>query len=625
MISSCSNCLFSTGLTFILSRHHDSLKPFVMDNNSSQNLIIDKASVSIANDSMANNSLDLSWITPTSNISWNFCSKFSTIVSIFSDPLVSKLLQISVKLTYLIMLWILVACSLRISSRMVAKSGFAIDSFVLKNLKYTKHPVEIIYFDMANIQSESHTDIQEIKNELVHETTVEKSASGVNLAGFTTKSVESSLNMAPNWIYGTTSPKRNISSNGSGLLLATKGHIAIASPEVIQNYLYPISESLEMKILKYRDRISGILNSDLSTPNPLLVITGPSYIKHANQIKGCAQWIGGMLGKSFPINTNNQLFPRDIKDIFRKPFRCENLMLSIRANLTNYNFDYNSSSSDTSIMTYEISRGMPYCRALLDEISEICPIVGETSDTITPQYLGDLFCLGLVSSSLVESQLHRELASGASYPIGFQTLDSHLSFNKPMYSNRIQNALDAMFASKQQHQFLSVTKVGTVAVVGTTGNDETFIVLEVNLQLSYEELVELIENKVYKDKKLVLRSPRIILDLGKISSEEYHQKLSIIQRFLTESLKNKILGVLIDSGDDYVPKTCRMDLESHTEATSFDYNESFEELHRYFQRNRISSNEKLNQLSSETSSYEYFVNANKMIQELDKLSGSRLT
>ncbi|CAH6723245.1 hypothetical protein CLIB1444_13S03576 [[Candida] jaroonii] len=480
---------------------------------------------------------------------------------------------------------------------------------------------------------ESHnSDIERIKDEIVHETTLEKTNSEINLTGFRTKSVDSTSNMAPTWFYGTTTPKRNISSVGSGLLLANKGHVAIASPEVIQNYLYPISEVLESKILKYRNDLSRIMSSNPSSQfaNPLLVITGPTYIRHANQIRGCAQWIGGMLGKSFP-NSTTQLFPKEIKQIFEKPFESQNLMLSIRANLTNYNLNYNSSlaTDDNSIMTYEVARGMPYCRALLDEISEICPIVGETSDTITPQYLSDLFCLGLVSSTLVESQLHRELASGASYPIGFQTSDSQLRFDKSMYSHRIQNALDAMFATKQQHQFLSVTKVGTVAVVGTTGNEETFIILEINLQLSFDELVEFIENKVYKDKRLNIDTPRVILDLGKISNTEYDQKLSVISKFLSEEryhLNRKILGVLIDSGDDYVPKNFQSTLETHNNESlgSFDCNESFEELNRYFQRNRINSNERIEPSLPEHSSYEYFVNANKMIHQLDKLSGLRI-
>lgn len=461
--------------------------------------------------------------------------------------------------------------------------------------------------------------LQPDKNNATLETTIEKINSEVDLTSMTARSLES-LTVAPNWNYGTTTP-RQVSGSGSGLLLANTGHIAIALPEVIQNYLYPIGQGLQQKILTYRDRLCSVLNHSLALnycENDLLVITGPTFIKNSTQIKGCAKWIGGMLGKQFK-QCPNPLTPSSVKEIYTNPLRPKHLMLSVRANLTGY-----GSETTDSVMTYEISKGMPYCRALLDEISEICPIVGETSDTITPQYLGDLFCLGLVSSTLVESQLHRELSSGTSYPIGFQTLDSCLPFNKSLYKHKIQSALDAMFASNQPHQFLSVNKLGTVAVAGTAGNNDTFIILEVNLQLSYEELIDLIEYKIYRDNKLQLTTPRIMLDVGKISDNTYYGKLAMVKRFMTEKVRFKIMGVLIDSGEQYVPGGDRIDLSHEFQfPPRINLTDDIEEMKKYFERNSFVQPDKVVRVSETGSYYEYFINANKFIEELDVLSSNR--
>lgn len=507
------------------------------------------------------------------------------------------------------------------------------------------------------------------KNDAIGETTFIKTDSDLDITkeapkGFKTTPVVAGrlvgsaggrIIPGPTWVYGTTAPNRTISSSGSGLLLANKGHIALASPEVIQNYLYPISPLLQHKILKYRNELSELLTLELNSSsvklfeNPLLVIVGPCFIKSSNQVKACSQWVGSLLGKKFTKTpTTDQLVPENVVDIYNSPQKPKNLKLALRTNLTNYNlpyadFDQIKQDSNASIMTYEVVQGMPFCRALLDEMSEICPIVGETSDTITPQYLSDLFCLGLVSSTLVESQLHRELVSGVSYPVGFSTSDSHLPFDKSMYKHRVQSALDAMYASQQEHQFLSVNKLGMVTVVGTAGNDETFIILQLNLQASFgfEELKEIVRI-VYDHPKLQFTTPKVMLDIGKVSNTDYNAKLTLLQQFLSEedqNLKYKIVGVLIDSGDDYVPGNYKVDLDQNHEALSFraesraesgrasnnSLHRNFEQMNRYFERSRISSVEVSDDTSTEENYYEYFINANKLIAELDHMSYRRKT
>lgn len=88
-------------------------------------------------------------------------------------------------------------------------------------------------------------------------------------------------------------------------------------------------------------------------------------------------------------------------------------------------------------------------------------------DTISPQYLGDLVSWGAIGARTTESQLHRELASGLSFPVGFKNgTDGSLNI-----------AIDAIKAASHGHHFLSITKQGVVAIVSTAGNDCTHVIL----------------------------------------------------------------------------------------------------------------------------------------------------
>lgn len=487
----------------------------------------------------------------------------------------------------------------------------------------------------------------------------------------------SSVSLAPKWIYGTTLPPLNASrsnySSASGLCLSERGQVAVAQPELIQNFLFPTTSLLQRKIVNYRKSIGNILSVDIISKkgefaNPLLVITGPSFITDANQARACAQWVGSMNGKEFH-DFPTGILPDNILGLYHRSKRpkLNNILLSLRTNLTKYNHGYNDSflRGFTSIMTYEIEQGIPICRALLCELAEICPIVGETSDTITPQYFSDLFCLGIVSSKLSESQLHRELVSGVSYAVGFHTLDDTLCFDKEFYTHKITSALDAMYASSNPHQFLSVTKIGTVAVVGTIGNDETFIILQINLELDYYEIEHIIE-QVYDYSKLNKTKPKIMLDVGKISNEEYELKLDLLKQLLVldTDLRYKIIGVIIDSGNNYISHRHTIDLnkpyglneefenqgyntdddiETHTndndKSESSINHQMLVGLNNYFVKNRINSRISSSRQSQQISSsepdsdsslinldkyYEYFINADRYIQELDGISGLRI-
>src|SRR5208282_6141755 len=88
-------------------------------------------------------------------------------------------------------------------------------------------------------------------------------------------------------------------------------------------------------------------------------------------------------------------------------------------------------------------------------------------DTISPQYLGDLVSWGAIGARTTESQIHRELASGLSFPIGFKNgTDGSLTV-----------AVDAIGAAASRHHFMGVTKQGLAAITRTSGNEHGFVIL----------------------------------------------------------------------------------------------------------------------------------------------------
>ena len=118
--------------------------------------------------------------------------------------------------------------------------------------------------------------------------------------------------------------------------------------------------------------------------------------------------------------------------------------------------------------TYQINKGLRVSRQLFVNLAESgMPIASEMLDTISPQFLADLISLGAIGARTTESQLHRELASGLSFPVGFKNgTDGSLGV-----------AIDAVGAAASRHHFMGVTKQGLAAITRTSGNEHGFIIL----------------------------------------------------------------------------------------------------------------------------------------------------
>ena len=118
--------------------------------------------------------------------------------------------------------------------------------------------------------------------------------------------------------------------------------------------------------------------------------------------------------------------------------------------------------------SFHIDKGLRLARGLLRDINELgVPAGCEFLDMITPQYIADLVAWGAIGARTTESQVHRELASGLSCPVGF----------KNGTDGNVKIAVDAVQAASQPHHFMAVTKDGQTAVAATTGNEDCHVIL----------------------------------------------------------------------------------------------------------------------------------------------------
>ena len=127
--------------------------------------------------------------------------------------------------------------------------------------------------------------------------------------------------------------------------------------------------------------------------------------------------------------------------------------------------------------SYRINEGLRIARSLLVDINRLgVPSGSELLDVISPQYIGDLIAWGAIGARTTESQIHRELASGISAPIGF----------KNGTDGNVKIAIDAMQAASHPHHFLGVHKNGQIAMIGTRGNPDCHVILRGGTAPNYD-------------------------------------------------------------------------------------------------------------------------------------------
>ena len=188
--------------------------------------------------------------------------------------------------------------------------------------------------------------------------------------------------------------------------------------------------------------------------------------------------------------------------------------------------------------SYRIDEGLRIARQLLIEINrQGLPAGSEFLDVISPQYIGDLISWGAIGARTTESQVHRELASGLSAPIGF----------KNGTDGNIKIATDAIQAAARGHHFLSVHKNGQVAIVQTNGNKDCHVILRGGKAPNYDAASVAAAVKELEAAKL---TPRLMVDCSHANSSKQHEKQLDVARDIAAQIQGgsrSVFGVMIES------------------------------------------------------------------------------
>ena len=215
-------------------------------------------------------------------------------------------------------------------------------------------------------------------------------------------------------------------------------------PAILMEEL-PVTESASNTVANARRDAEAILRGD---DDRLVVVVGPCSI-HDPQ---AAIEYGGLLKEKIAE------LSEDLCLIMRVYFEKPRTTVGWKGLINDPNLDG----------SFDINNGLRAGRKLLLELTEMgLPAGSEFLDTISPQFIADLISWGAIGARTTESQIHRELSSGLSMPVGF----------KNGTDGTVQIAIDAIGAARHPHHFLSVTKQGISAIVATAGNDSCHVIL----------------------------------------------------------------------------------------------------------------------------------------------------
>ena len=188
--------------------------------------------------------------------------------------------------------------------------------------------------------------------------------------------------------------------------------------------------------------------------------------------------------------------------------------------------------------SFRINEGLRVARQLLLDLNEmVMPAASEFLDVISPQYIADLVSWGAIGARTTESQVHRELASGLSCPVGF----------KNGTDGNVRIALDAIRAAQAPHHFLSVTKGGHSAIVSTTGNEDCHVILRGGSQPNYDAASVDVAAKSLASAGV---PARLMIDFSHVNSSKDPQKQIEVGREVAAQIgggESRICGVMVES------------------------------------------------------------------------------
>ena len=289
----------------------------------------------------------------------------------------------------------------------------------------------------------------------------------------------------------------------------------LTSPAILMEEL-PISEAVSNLITKTRTVASNVIRGE---DDRLLVIVGPCSIHDPDAALDYAGRLVKLVDR----------LQDDLVIIMRVYFEKPRTKVGWKGLINDPYLDN----------SFKINHGLRIARKLLVDLGELgMPAGSEFLDTITPQFIADLVSWGAIGARTTESQIHRELASGLSMPVGF----------KNGTDGNIQIAIDAIGAAQSPHHFLSVTKQGISAIVATSGNGSCHLILRgASNGPNYSETAIKAATKKLRAADV---TDRVMVDFSHGNSNKDHTRQVLVAEDICRQLANgskRICGVMVES------------------------------------------------------------------------------
>ena len=286
----------------------------------------------------------------------------------------------------------------------------------------------------------------------------------------------------------------------------------LITPSLIKEQ-YPITDAIKSLVNETRETIGSILESD-SHPKKVFII-GPCSIHDENSAIDYATRLSRL----------KEHYEDQCVMIMRVYFEKPRTTVGWKGFINDP--DLNG--------TYNAQEGIKRARKLLIQINALgVPVACEFLDTISPQYFSDLISWGAIGARTTESQVHRELASGLSMPIGF----------KNNTAGNVTVAIDAVQASTQKHTFFAVDENGQSSIAQTTGNPWCHIILRGGPEPNYDS------ESILKAKNEMLHrkmKPKILIDCSHGNSKKKHKNQEIVLKDVYKNNYDDVFGFMIES------------------------------------------------------------------------------
>jgi 3-deoxy-7-phosphoheptulonate synthase len=298
---------------------------------------------------------------------------------------------------------------------------------------------------------------------------------------------------------------------------AVRGYNPLTPPDLLQHEIPQTTKSKQTVLQGRNEAVQVLTGTDAN--QRLLVVIGPCSIHDPPAaLEYCDKLI-----------TLKQKYKNDLLIVMRSYLEKPRTTVGWKGLINDPDIDN----------SFKINKGLRTSRQLFVDLTEKgMPLASEMLDTISPQFLADLLSVGAIGARTTESQLHRELASGLSFPVGFKNgTDGTLGV-----------AIDAIGAVKHPHHFLSVTKPGVVAIVGTVGNEDCFVILRGGTKGTNYDAESIKEAKAAL-KKAGVRE-RLMVDCSHGNSLKNHKNQPKVAAVLAEQIskgEDAIMGVMIES------------------------------------------------------------------------------